>query len=108
MIFQEWRRKRRQEKEARRLVRDIFANPSLLKGTSLSRRHAARTVVLSHDVEGGAVVRVEFGIVRHPRPYAFSRQSHKVLEIYCYDIVKKKVVVQKGVNLTRAEGLDAD
>ncbi len=53
-------------------------------------------------------MRVYFGIVRHPRPYAFSHQSHKVLESYVYDIAAGTIRRTAGKNLTRASGRDDD
>jgi hypothetical protein len=50
---------------------------------------------------------VRFGIVRHPRPYAFSRQSHKVIEYYVYDVKTQTLGVVKGHNVTREGGEDS-
>ena len=48
-----------------------------------------------------------FGIVRHPRPYAFSRQSHAVIEYWIWDRAAGTLEVEKGLNLTRRRGEDA-
>ena len=53
-------------------------------------------------------MRLRFGIVRHPRPYGFSRQSHKVAEYYEYDVRARVLTREKGVNITRQQGKDAD
>lgn len=108
MILRRFLEQRRRAREARSLLAEALRTPELLRGTSLKPRHASRSVIIHHDEEEGHVVRVHFGIVRHPRPYAFSRQSHKVLEYYIYDVKAGTITVQKGHNLTRAEGRDAD
>ncbi|MBI4603747.1 MAG: hypothetical protein HY721_17470 [Planctomycetes bacterium] len=101
-------RERRLRREARRLLDRAFAAPAVLAGTSLKPHHAGRTVVLRHEVEGGRVARVWFGILRHPRPYAFSRQSHKVIENYLFDVSAGRIVRLEGRNVTRERGEDAD
>jgi hypothetical protein len=108
MAIRDWLRKRREDREARRLVAAAFARPELLRGTSLAPRHAARWVLLGYEAEEGRPVRIRFGILRHPRPYAFSRQSHKVLEEYLYDVAAGKVLRLGGFNVTRSKGKDAD
>ena len=50
---------------------------------------------------------IRFGILRHPRPYAFSRQAHEVIEYYSYDLSGPRIKVDEGVNLTRLRGQDA-
>ena len=63
---------------------------------------------IGQDVADGSVVRVRFGILRHPRPYAFSGQSHKVIEFYTYDVKARRVLRERGRNITRERGKDAD
>ena len=53
------------------------------------------------------MARIWFGILRHPRPYRFSGQSHKVIEYYRYDLEKGRISVVEGHNVTRARGEDA-
>jgi len=53
-------------------------------------------------------VRIRFGILRHPRPYPFSPQSHKVVEVYVYDLLAGRIEVERGSNVTRRRGEDAD
>jgi hypothetical protein len=108
MSWRDWLQRRRNERRARQLLNAALSSPEMLAGTSLKPRHRARCVMVGHDAEGDRVVRVHFGIVRHPRPYAFSRQSHKVLEYYIYDVEAGSISVTKGHNLTRADGKDAD
>ena len=102
--LEKWRRGR----EARRLLAQVFRSPDFLRGTSLGSRHAGRWLVLDHESRDGRVVRIRFGILRHPRPYRYSPQSHKVLEVYLYEVESGKVTRLGGHNLTRAEGKDAD
>jgi hypothetical protein len=106
--LRDWWRRRRQEREARRLLAAVFSSPELLRGTSLKQRHASRWILLDFDVEERRVVRIYFGILRHPRPYAFSRQSHKVLEQYLYDVEEPRISRLEGHNISRASGRDAD
>ncbi len=102
-----WRRMK-EERAARRLLGALFQSPELLRGTSLEPRHGGRWILLRPESEHGQVVRVWFGILRHPRPYPFSRQSHKVIESYLYEVGEGRVRRLSGLNLTREEGLDAD
>lgn len=108
MGLRDWLERMRTERRARKLLAAALADPRMLDGTSLRRRHANRCVVQSFDEEGGEIVRIYFGIVRHPRPYAFSHQSHKVLESYVLDVVDRKIRRMAGKNLTRASGRDDD
>ena len=108
MGFRDWLRRVRTERRARELLARACRDSRLLAGTSLRPRHANRCVVQEFDQEAGEIVRIYFGIVRHPRPYAFSRQSHKVLETYTYDLVEGSIRVTAGKNLTRASGKDDD
>ena len=85
----------------------MFDEPALLRGTSLRRRHASRYVILGFETREDRVTVVRFGILRHPKPYAFSQQSHKVIEHWTYDIEAGTVDVDQGLNLTRLDGEDA-
>ena len=107
MGFRNWLNRRRRAREIRRVLDDAFHTPELLRSTSLRPGHRNRYVILDHDEEEGELRRIHFGIVRHPRPYAFSRQHHEVLEFYVYDVSAGRIQVVKGINLTREEGLDA-
>jgi len=108
MRIRSWLEKRRLGRAARKAIQDIFRRPEALEGTSLRPRHAARWVLLDYDVKEGKVARVRFGILRHPKPYAFSRQSHKVIEVYEVDLEASRVQRVQGRNVTRLEGRDAD
>ena len=108
MGLRNWLRRTRTERRVRELLAKALRDPQFLRGTSLRPRHASRCVVQGFEAEDGGIVRIYFGIVRHPRPYAFSRQSHKVLESYVYDVAAASIRVTGGKNLTRAEGKDDD
>lgn len=110
MSFREWRRRRELAKRARRLVTEALRDAEKLSGTSLHPRHASRFMVTDYQTkeETGELSWIEFSILRHPRPYAFSRQAHQVIELYRFDLLSGKIKVLKGFNVTRAEGRDAD
>ena len=103
-----WFSRRRETRTARRRLGELFDTPEILAGTSLKPRHGGRWIYLGHETDGGEVARIRFGILRHPRPYAFSRQSHKVIEYYTYDVLKQEIGRERGVNITRARGKDDD
>lgn len=107
-LFRDWFHSppRRARKLARRELDRLFGEHSArLRGTSLRPKHRGRTQIL--HVEAGPL-RIHFGIVRHPRPYAFSQQFHEVLEVWCYDVESGRLERQKGVNLSRQRGEDGD
>ncbi len=64
-------------------------------------------MLIDHEEVDGEIAWVRFGIVRHPRPYAFSRQSHAVIEYWFWDRTAGTLKVEKGLNLTRRRGDDA-
>ena len=103
-----WLARRRLDRQAVRLVAEAFRAPELLRGTSLEPRHASRWVLVDREARDGKVVRIRFGILRHPRPYAFSRQSHKVVEYYLYHVEAQRIERLAGLNVTRLSGRDAD
>ena len=103
-----WLRKARAGRRARKLLAAAFDRPEVLRGTSLKPRHRSRWVLLSFEEEDGEPRRIRFGIVRHPRPYPFSPQSHKVLEEWLYEVREGRLRRMGGRNLTRGEGRDAD
>ncbi len=108
MFLSRWLRRRRQEREVRKLLDQVFQSPELLKKTSLRPRHKARWILVDYQFQGDRPVKIWFGILRHPRPYKFSRQSHQVIEYYLYDIETSRITVLKGLNITRSRGRDAD
>ena len=107
MLFRKWLNRVRRERQARRLVAQAFRSGEAFQGTSLAPKHAGRWVLMDYELEGDRIRRVWFGILRHPRPYTFSRQSHKVVEYYLYDVEAGRISVAEGHNLTRARGEDA-
>lgn len=108
-LYREWRRGRRGRRAALRSIAELFARPDRLKGTALRARHRNRWIYLDHEVDDeGQICRIRFGILRHPRPYAFSPQSHKVIETYTYDPRLHRLEREAGLNVTRRRGLDAD
>jgi hypothetical protein len=103
-----WLSRRKVEKAARRILAAALRDPDVLRGTSLRPRHGARWVILDLEEREGTVSRIWFGILRHPRPYAFSPQSHKVIERYLYDVEARRITRMGGHNVTRSSGRDAD
>ncbi len=98
-----WRERVRKRRAAERALDRLFATPKLLAGTSLRPDQRTRCHLL--DL-AGAPERIGFGIVRHPRPYAFSRQRHEVIELWCYEPERGSLVRVRGINLTRNAGAD--
>lgn len=107
MGIRTWLKRRRLEKKARRKLRDAFRDTGLLAGTSLQPHHSGRAVLIDFETLDGELQLIRFGILRHPRPYAFSKQSHEVIEYYRYDITEPRIKVEEGLNLTRLHGQDA-
>ncbi len=109
MSLRSWLARMRTARRARRLLEAAVAGDATARhGTSLKPRHAGRCVIQEIRQEDGEIVEVYFGIVRHPRPYAFSRQSHKVLEFYVLRVDENRIQRLRGENLTRQAGRDAD
>jgi len=96
---------RRARREAERALDELFARDEWLAGTSLRRDQRGRVRVLDLN---GAPARIGFGIVRHPRPYKFSRQFHEVLELWIWHVDERRLERTRGVNLTRARGSDGE
>jgi hypothetical protein len=96
---------RRKRREADRALDALFRRPDLLAGTSLRPDHRGRVQLLDLSK---APARIGFGIVRHPRPYAFSRQFHEVVELWVWHADEQRLERAKGINLTRARGSDGD
>jgi hypothetical protein len=103
-----WWREWRAGRLARRKLREIFRTASLLEATSLRPEHAGRCLILEREVEGEEVTRIRFSILRHPRPYPFSRQFHEVLEYYRYTADPPRLVREGSVNLSRMRGGDGE
>lgn len=109
---------KRAGRDARRLLQSAFADPVRLAGTSLRPEHRNRVMVVRHESaplaegdgkkKGSRVVRVWFTILRHPRPYAFSRQHHEVLELWLLDADSMRFERLQGANLSRLKGGDGE
>ncbi len=100
--FERWRQERRARKELRRILSD----PDRLTGTSLRPAHAARADLVGFEDEDGTITRLEFTILRHPRPYPFSRQHHLVAELWRIDLPDGRPERLRGLNLSRLDGGD--
>lgn len=107
MGIRAWLERKKLEKKARAKLRELFRDPDLLAGTSLRPSHSSRYVFLDCEAHDGEPAVIRFGILRHPRPYAFSRQAHEVIEYYSYDLSGPRIKVDEGLNLTRLRGQDA-
>lgn len=104
------REEKRRGREARRLLRSVLENPARLAGTSLRPEHANRVMVVRHEhaAGDGRLLAVWFTILRHPRPYAFSRQHHEVLELWRLDAPSLALERVEGANLSRLRGGDGE
>lgn len=100
-----WFADRRRRRAAERLLDELFASPQRLAMTSLRPDHRSRCQLLDLS---GAPARIGFGIARHPRPYAFSRQFHEVVELWLLDTERGTLERVRGVNLTRVRGSDGE
>ena len=100
-----WRRWR-ESRLANRKLREIFRAGVLLEGTSLRPEHAGRCLILDQEIQDGEVTRLRFSILRHPRPYPFSRQFHEVIEYYAFDAAAARLRREGSVNVTRMKGED--
>jgi len=102
LLVREPQERARARAEIDRLFRE---RPELLRGTSLRPEHRGRTQLLEVQ-DGGAVIL--FGIVRHPRPYAFSRQSHQVLEMWRFSPAEGRLERVRGIDLSVRGGDDGE
>jgi hypothetical protein len=106
-LFERWWNapQRRARRLAGRELDRLFSRRDLLAGSSLRADHRARVQILDLS---GAPARIGFGIVRHPRPYHFSRQFHEVVELYVWHVHHERLERVKGINLTRRRRSDGD
>jgi hypothetical protein len=65
-------------------------------------------VRLEAEETDGRLRGVWFTILRHPRPYAFSRQHHEVLELWRLDAVELRLERVEGANISRLKGGDGE
>jgi hypothetical protein len=109
-ILERWRAwwtspQRRLRRAAERELDALFRDPARLAGTSLRPEHRGRCQILDLSE---APRRIGFGIVRHPRPYPFSRQHHQVVELWILDLQTGRAERFRGINLSRASGGDGE
>lgn len=97
--------RRKLRREAERRLDELFSSRALLAGTSLRPDLRSRCQIL--DLSQAPRL-IGFGIVRHPRPYPFSRQRHEVIELWIWDSEARRLERRKGENLTRRRGGDGD
>ena len=98
--------RRRLLRQARHELDALFtARRELLRRTSLRPEHRSRVQLL--DVAEDPL-RIRFTLLRHPRPYPFSRQSHEVVELWEYGVEAGTLERVAGHNLSRARGEDGD
>lgn len=98
--------RKREARRARRMLSELFRSPEVLRGSSLRPAHRSRAVYLGHETQEGRIVRISFGILRHPRPLRYSSHSHEVIEYYLYDLLEQSVKVVRSVNVTRLRQTD--
>ncbi|MBN1418931.1 MAG: hypothetical protein JXP34_09155 [Planctomycetes bacterium] len=85
------------------MVGELFADPARLAGTSLRPAHRGRWIYVNHEEEGGRIVLIRFGILRHPRPLRVSPASHQVVEYYRYEPSSGRIRVERSVRIDRRE-----
>lgn len=101
--WRRWRRLAALRRSADRALDSLFRDARALAGTSLRRDHRARCQLLDLSA---APDRIGFGIVRHPRPYPFSRQRHEVVELWLWSPRERRLERVRGINVSRAQGRD--
>lgn len=106
--FRRWRERRRQTRLAHRTLLGLFDDPECYRGTSLRPAHRGRVDLVDFEADGDEISVVRFTILRHPRPYPFSRQFHAVMQLYRYDVREQKVEHEKSLNLSRLHGRDGE
>ncbi len=93
---------RRRDRAARVELDRLFADPRRLAAARLAPRHRHRVSLLEVDAaEDGTLVRILFGIVRHPKPHPLAPRGDEVLELIEFvppDGVPRNV---GGRNITR-------
>ena len=95
-------------RRARKMIREMFDDGEILKGTSLRRAHRSRVDLFDFEMRDGDLTRIGFTILRHPRPYAFSSQHHEVVELYRYEPKQRRLRREKSLNLSRVKGRDGE
>ncbi|MHC4936377.1 MAG: hypothetical protein ACYTGJ_09190 [Planctomycetota bacterium] len=106
-MLREWRRRRRLDRRARRLLRGILSDPRNLEGTSLRPAHASRADLIEFEAEGEELRSLSFVLLRHPRPHPFSTQHHLVAErwqVSLSDGPPFRPERLRGLNVSRLKG----
>jgi hypothetical protein len=99
--WRDFRTKRARDREARRHLAALFDRLDLRRISSLRAEHRSRAVLLDFEAEDDRIVRIRFGIVRHPQPVAVRGVHDEVIEIYVYDVRAGTVEVAASRNITR-------
>ena len=105
---EERRNRRRLARQAHLRMLSLFDDPASLRGTSLRPAHRRRVDLVDFEEESGELKTISFTILRHPRPYPFSRQFHEVMQLYVYDVERGNLRHEKSLNLTRLRGRDGE
>ena len=100
-----WRR-RRLRRMAWQALRELFDHPDRFASTSLRPSHRGRVDLRDFETAGEEIISIDFTILRHPRPYPFSRQHHEVVQFYRYELREEAVRHMKSLNLSRLKGED--
>ncbi len=106
-----WRRfwvLRRCVREARRHLQSLFDDPALLRGTSLRASHRGRVDLYGIELQNETLHAYTFTILRHPRPYPFSKQFHEVVESYRYELPSASLKRGRSLNLSRLKNRDGE
>lgn len=104
-----WRRRaearRRRALGLEALDRLFLERSELLSQGRLKRHHRNRCNLLEIDLdENGAVERLLFGIIRHPKTHPLAPRGEEVLELLEYRPGEGTLQVAGSRNLTRARG----
>jgi hypothetical protein len=99
-------RRTRLARRARAELRRILADPARIAGTSLRPAHAGRADLVHFEERDGVLTRLEFTLLRHPRPYPFSTQHHLVAEVWGIELPGGRPERLRGLNISGLEGED--
>lgn len=101
-----WRTRRSEAKRLTRARRELdelfFRRPEVLAGGRLKPHHRGRATILEiEEGKDGAVERILFGIVRHPKPHPLAPRGDDVLELIEYWPRENRLTVAGSKNLRR-------
>ena len=103
-----WRRRRRQRRLAWKTLRELFCHPGRLQGTSLRPSQGGRADLVEFKAVGEELLWLRFTILRHPRPYPFSRQFHEVMQLYHFQVPEQQLSHLRSLNMSRQLGRDGE